>query len=66
MPVMLVHIIVVLVVVGLILYLIKAYVPMDPPIQRVLDVVVVVVLILWLLSITGLLGDYSISRPLIR
>jgi hypothetical protein len=44
----LITLIIVLVVVGLCLYLIEAYVPMSPPIKTVLRVVVVLVLVLWL------------------
>lgn len=47
-------IIIVLVVVGLILYLINAYVPMDGKIKTILNWVIVIILIIWLLKIFGL------------
>ena len=47
----LISLIVVLVVLGVVLYLINQFVPMDPKIKTVLNVVVVLVLCLWLLSV---------------
>lgn len=51
----LVSLIIVLAVVGLILWAINAYIPMDPKIKTILNVVVVIVVILWLLRAFGLL-----------
>lgn len=53
-------IILVLVVVGIILYLINKYIPMDQTIKTILNVVVVIILILWLLKAFGIL-DYLFS-----
>lgn len=51
---MLITIIVVLIVVGVVLYLINNYLPMDPKIKQILNIVVVVAVIIYLLSlITG-------------
>jgi hypothetical protein len=46
-------ILVVLIVVGVVLYLVNNYIPMDGKIKTILNVFIVVVLIVWLLSITG-------------
>ena len=46
-------IIIVLVVVGLILWAINAYIPMQPTIKKILNVVVIICVILWLLSALG-------------
>lgn len=46
---MLITIIVVLLVVGVALYLINNYIPMDPKIKQLLNVVVVIVIVIWLL-----------------
>lgn len=46
---MLITIIVVLLVVGVALYLINNYVPMDLKIKQLLNVVVVIILVIWLL-----------------
>lgn len=42
--------------VGVALWLINAYVPMEATIKRILNVVVILVLILWILSAFGVLG----------
>ncbi|MGB5835209.1 MAG: Thivi_2564 family membrane protein [Thiohalocapsa sp.] len=58
----LITLIVTLVVVGLILWLINNYIPMDSTIKKILNVVVVIVVILWLLSVFGLLPAISGMR----
>lgn len=58
----LITLVITLVVVGLILWLINNYIPMDSKIKSILNVVVVIVVILWLLSVFGLLGSMSSVR----
>ena len=58
----LVHIIVVLIVVGVALWLINNYVPMDGKIKNILNIVVVIVVIIWLLQAFGLMGSLSNVR----
>lgn len=48
-------IIIVLVVVGLVMWLINTYIPMAAPIKAILNIVVLVLVIWWLLSIFGIL-----------
>jgi type IV secretory pathway TrbD component len=48
-----------IVVVGVLLWLINTYLPMDGKIKGILNVVVVIVLVLWLLSAFGVLGSQS-------
>ncbi len=48
--------IITLVVVGVLLYLINKYAPMDQKIKNILNVVVIVILAIWLLKATGLLS----------
>lgn len=50
----LVHVAVVLVVIGFVLYLLNEYVPMQPAVKAAVNVVIVIVLILWLLDLFGL------------
>jgi hypothetical protein len=50
----LIQLIVVLVVVGVILWLINTYVPMQPPFKTIINIVVILVLCLWLLSAFGI------------
>ncbi len=52
----LVSLIITLVVVGVILYLINNYLPMDGKIKSILNIVVVIAVILWLLRSLGMLG----------
>jgi hypothetical protein len=54
---MLVHIVVVLIVVGVLLWLVNTYIPMDGKIKQILNVVVVIAVVLWLLEAFGVLGD---------
>ena len=50
-------ILIVLVVVGVILWLINNYVPMDAKIKNILNVVAVIVVVIWLLQVFGVLGS---------
>ncbi len=55
----LIHLIIVLVVVGVLLWLVNTYVPMDAKIKQILNIVIVIAVVLWLLSAFGLLGVIS-------
>jgi hypothetical protein len=55
----LIHLVIVLVVVGLILWAINNYIPMQATIKNILNVVVVIVVVLWLLSVFGVIGNLS-------
>ena len=52
----LVHIAVILVVVGLVMWLINTYIPMAGAIKSLLNIVVFVVLLVWILQTFGLIG----------
>ena len=52
----LITIVIVLIVVGLLLYMINNYIPMDRKIKSILNIVVVVVVIFWLLQSFGIMG----------
>ncbi|HEV2418724.1 MAG TPA: Thivi_2564 family membrane protein [Terriglobia bacterium] len=58
----LIHIIIVLIVIGVLLWLINRFIPMAGSIKTILNVVVVIVVILWLLEVFGLLGTVSTIR----
>jgi hypothetical protein len=58
----LIQLVIILVVVGLILWVINSYIPMQATIKKILNAVVVIVVILWLLSVFGLIGDLSRIR----
>ena len=51
----LVTLVVTLIVVGVLLWLVNNYVPMDRKIKSILNAVVVIAVVLWLLSVFGLL-----------
>jgi hypothetical protein len=55
----LINVLLVLVVVGVILWLVNTYIPMDAKIKRILNIVVVIVVVLWLLRAFGILGSLS-------
>ena len=52
----LVSIVISLIVVGVLLWLINTYIPMDGKIKKVLNIVVMVVVVLWLLNVFGVWG----------
>jgi len=52
----LVSIILTLIVVGILLWLVNSYIPMDGKIKNILNVVVVIAVVLWLLQAFGVLG----------
>ncbi|MDP2026207.1 Thivi_2564 family membrane protein [Sulfuriferula sp.] len=55
----LINLVIVLVVVGVVLWLINTYIPMEATIKKILNVVVIIAVILWLLSAFGVLGSLS-------
>jgi len=55
----LVSLILVLIVVGVVLWLINNYIPMDGKIKGILNAVVVIAVVIWLLQVFGLIGSLS-------
>ena len=51
--------IVILALVGLALWAINKYIPMQPTIKKILNVAVVIIVVLWLLSVFGILGNLN-------
>jgi len=45
-----------LIVVGVLLWLVNTYIPMDPKIKSILNAVVVIAVVIYLLQVFGLLG----------
>ncbi len=56
----LVQIVIVLIVVGVLLWLINRFIPMQGTIKSILNAIVVIAVVLWLLNIFGLF--HSLSR----
>lgn len=60
-------IVITLIVVGVVLWAINAYIPMQGTIKRILNIVVVVVVIVWLLHGFGVLnGSGDVRLPEVR
>jgi len=55
-------ILIVLVVVGVLLWLINSYIPMDAKIKKILNIVVVIIVVLWLLNVFGVWGSIKNVR----
>jgi hypothetical protein len=55
----LLSIILTLIVVGVLLWLVNSYIPMDSKIKTILNGVVVVAVVLWLLQAFGILGSLN-------
>jgi hypothetical protein len=58
----LVNLVLVLVVVGVLLWLVNTYVPMDSKIKSILNAVVVIGVVLWLLQVFGLISTLTNIR----
>jgi hypothetical protein len=59
---MLVHVIIVLVLIGLLLWLVNNYIPMDGKIKQILNIVVVIAVVLWLLEAFGILSGIGLGH----
>ncbi|GAB4093339.1 Thivi_2564 family membrane protein [Flaviaesturariibacter terrae] len=57
----LIHVVIVLVVAGLLLWLINRFIPMQSMIKMLLNLVVVIVIILWLLKVFGIWGGGHVN-----
>jgi hypothetical protein len=61
-PMPLVTLVMYLVIVGVLLWLVNNYIPMDGKIKQILNVVVVVVVVVWLLGVFGVMGPLNRIR----
>ncbi len=53
---------IVIIVVGVLLWLVNTYIPMDRKIKSILNAVVVIVLVLWLLKVFGVFSSLGSVR----
>jgi hypothetical protein len=60
MPLM--NVVITLIVVGILLWLVNTYIPMDGKIKRILNVVVVIAVVFWLLNAYGMMGNLNNMR----
>jgi len=61
----LISLVVTLIVIGVLLWLVNAYIPMDGKIKKILNIVVVICVVVWLLFAFGILnhaGDIRVPR----
>jgi hypothetical protein len=58
----LVSLVIVLIVVGVLLWLVNTYIPMEGTIKSILNAVVVIAVVLWLLSVFGVLDNLTTFR----
>lgn len=55
----LVNLVITLIVVGVLLWLVNNYIPMDGKIKQILNAVVVIAVVIWLLQAFGVIGSLS-------
>lgn len=55
----LLSILIVIIVVGVLLWLVNSFLPMDRKIKNILNIVVVIVLVIWLLKAFGIFSSLS-------
>ena len=58
----LINLVVILIVVGVLLWLVNTYIPMDRKIKNILNIVVVIAVVIWLLQVFGVLGSLDNVR----
>jgi hypothetical protein len=58
----LITLVLVLVVVGVVLWLINSFIPMQSTIKKILNVVVIIVVVFWLLSAFGIISNLDTIR----
>jgi hypothetical protein len=58
----LIQLVLTLIVVGVVLWLVNSYIPMAGSIKTILNAVVIIVVVLWLLSVFGLIGELQNIR----
>jgi hypothetical protein len=62
----LIDVIITLIVVGILLWLVNTYIPMDGKIKQILNIVVVICVVIWLLDVFGVIhgtGVHDIRVP---
>jgi undecaprenyl pyrophosphate phosphatase UppP len=58
----LVTVVIYLIIVGVLLWLVNNYIPMDYKIKQIINILVVVVVIIWLLQVLGVMGPLNRIR----
>jgi hypothetical protein len=58
----LINLVIILIVVGVLLWLVNTYIPMDRKIKKIVNLVVVIAVVIWLLQVFGVLGSLDNIR----
>jgi hypothetical protein len=58
----LVTLVIILIVIGVLLYLVNNYIPMDSKIKSILNIIVVIGVVIWLLQAMGMMGPINAIR----
>ena len=58
----LINLVITLIVVGVLLWLVNTYIPMDGKIKQILNLVVVIAVVIWLLQAFGVIGSLNSVR----
>ena len=58
----LINLVITLIVVGVLLWLVNTYIPMDGKIKQILNLVVVIAVVIWLLQAFGVMGSLNSVR----
>ena len=58
----LITVVIYLIVVGVLLWLVNNYIPMDGKIKKIVNILVVVVVVIWLLQVFGVMGPLNRIR----
>lgn len=61
-----ISLLIMLVVIGVILWLVNTYIPMDQKIKSILNVVVIICVVLWLLNVFGIFSANLGNVPRVR
>jgi hypothetical protein len=62
----LIQIVITLVIVGVLLWLVNRFIPMQSSIKSILNGVVVIVVVLWLLNVFGIFHTHALSHLYVR
>lgn len=60
-------VVITLLVIGVLMWLFETYIPLDPTIKRIIQVVIIICVVLWLLNVFGVLGAmHDVPVPKLR
>lgn len=57
-----INMLIALIIVGILLWLVNWFIPMDEKIKSIMNAVIVIAVVLWLLSVFGVIGSMTYTR----